>query len=422
MTEEVRASKERRIQHLNREIDELRSKDHDVKKNSKYEFVRFMEKKKVWKRLRYLRFDLNKLVVDMDSYPDDFEVKLRNEIADREEQMIYVQTFPEDKKYISILHCPGDKAGAIKRALILRELLNSRGYVRPTERMALKDQPAPLSQAGACEWLTAEEIEALVPASKEAPKLGKRKSRDGDLQDDEVMIGNGKKAKLEAGVTNKVKGKGNSKHDGEEEKGDESDDDSGTNDDEAEDNDSEDDVEDDDEEEEDEEENEGKKNNSGKATDNSDVDGSDDEDTSDRPHPSKSNTPKKNWNAGVGGLTAAHRSPHMNKNNNNNGNNHNNRNNNYNNNKGKPNHFQSQKQGERPGQKGSYKGGFNNRDGNNDKKFEKKNNTSRENKDDFLLDADEPAKTGASPSHKGKFNKNEKKGWFGKGKDKSNAF
>ena len=92
------------------------------KKNSeKYKYVRFVEMKKVTKKIRHLRDELVKAVSQKLDTAD-----LEKQLAEAQDNMVYVQRFPLDEKYISLFPSTPLTEEAITRQQELKDKIKNR--------------------------------------------------------------------------------------------------------------------------------------------------------------------------------------------------------------------------------------------------------------------------------------------------------
>ena len=92
------------------------------KKNSeKYKYVRFVEMKKVTKKIRHLRDELVKAVSQKIDTSD-----LEKQLVEAQENMVYVQRFPLDEKYISLFPSTPLTDEALKRQQELKDKIKNR--------------------------------------------------------------------------------------------------------------------------------------------------------------------------------------------------------------------------------------------------------------------------------------------------------
>ncbi len=133
--------------------------------DKKYANVKFFEAKKITRRIEQITKQLASMIVDTDSNPTQEEVELRNELADKNEQLMYTKYFPSGYKYISILIEPNSPKVATDRVKMMAHVFLEQKYTRPTYRMTVDGDEETHSGSCASTHLTQEQTREILASS-----------------------------------------------------------------------------------------------------------------------------------------------------------------------------------------------------------------------------------------------------------------
>lgn len=135
--ESVKNAKQLELAGLEAELQDKEKQNVALKNKDAYKMVMFFETKKVTRRISQLKKQLASMIITMGKPPSAEEASIRTELADKEEELMYINKYPLEEKYISILKTPTDETVAEKRNGIIQKIHGDNGYVRPTFRMSV---------------------------------------------------------------------------------------------------------------------------------------------------------------------------------------------------------------------------------------------------------------------------------------------
>lgn len=131
----VKEAKKLEVEALEKELKEKERDNIALSNKDSYKMVMFVESKKIKRRIDQLKKQLAGMMVTLGKPPSADEASIRSELADKEAQLLYIEKFPLEEKFISILKTPTDELIKAKQDAIIARVYSENNYTRPTFRI-----------------------------------------------------------------------------------------------------------------------------------------------------------------------------------------------------------------------------------------------------------------------------------------------